>query len=345
MIKKGEYQSVLYTLRINLKMKKWILLIVVIIVVFGVGYVLVSGKMTLTPGPEPTSKPTLGATLSPSPTLTPTTTLAPSPTTELTPTPAPTKELSKNDTKAPVISGMVGKNSYFSDSVFMVVYPDKKYDFTRYVKVKDDTDSTVDLQVNTDQVDYNKEGDYPITFTATDSSGNKSTATGKVHVRIPKKIDSMADEILGEIVKNSMSDQQKAEAVYTYIRKNYSYVNNYNETNWEKAAEYGMKYDSGDCFMFYSVSRALLTRLGIPNLMVTRYKGEGHHWWNLVYVEGGWYHFDTTPRNKQATFCLVTSAQLENYSKKAGNTHIWNVPEYPKTATKEISSVKWGKRY
>ncbi len=257
----------------------------------------------------------------------------------------PTKSANSGDTTPPVISGMVGEGSYFGDSVFMVVYPDKEYDFSEYVKVKDDSGEEVKLDVNTDQVDYTKEGVYEVTFTATDSSGNTSEAVAKVEVRLPKKIDQMADELLSEIVNDSMSDEEKAKAIYVYIRKNIAYVDNYDETDWEKAAEYGMKYNGGDCFAYYSVSKVLLTRAGIPNLMVTRYKGEGHHWWNLVFVDGGWYHFDSTPRSKQATFCLVTSKQLEEYSKKAGNTHIWDVPKYPKTATKAISEVKMGARY
>jgi len=240
---------------------------------------------------------------------------------------------------------LAGDNSFFNDSVFMVVYPDIEYDFSKYVKVKDDKDTDVKLEVDTSMVDYTKEGNYDVTFTATDSAGNSSTAIAKVQVRLTKKIDEMADELLSEIVDDSMTDQEKAEAIYVYIRKNVAYVDGYNETNWEKAAEYAMKYNGGDCFAYYSMSRILLTRSGIPNMMVTRYKGEGHHWWNLVYVDGGWYHFDTTPRSKQATFCLVTSQQLADYSKKGGNSHIWDVPKYPKTATKEINKVEWGKRY
>lgn len=249
------------------------------------------------------------------------------------------------DKTAPVISGLVEENSYFGDTVFMTIYPDIEYDFTKYVSAEDDRDTNVKLTVDTSKVNYKKEGDYTITFTATDSTGNKTTADAKVHVRIPKKIDKMADELLKEIVKDTMTDQEKLTAIYTYIRKNITYVGRYEEDDWEAGAEYAMKYKSGDCFAYYSLSRILLTRLGIPNMMITRYRGKGHHWWNLVYVEGGWYHYDSTPRTEMATFCLVTSEQLADYSAKAGNSHIWDVTKYPETATKKISKVVWGKRY
>lgn len=256
-----------------------------------------------------------------------------------------TYQWATKDKTAPVISGLVGENSYFGDTVFMTIYPNIEYDFTKYVSVEDDRDTKVKLSVDTSKVNFKKEGDYTITFTATDSAGNKATADAKVHVRIPKKIDKMADELLKEIVKDNMTEQEKLTAVYTYIRKNITYVGNYDEDNWEAAAEYAMKYKSGDCFAYYSLSRLLLTRLGVPNMMITRYRGKGNHWWNLVYIEGGWYHYDTTPRTEMATFCLVTSEQLEEYSNKAGNSHIWDVTKYPKTATKKISKVVWGKRY
>jgi len=169
-----------------------------------------------------------------------------------------------------------------------------------------------------------------------------------VQVRLPKKIDKMADELLSELVTKSMTDQQKSQAIYKYLRKNYTYVGRYDEDNWEEAAEYGMKYESGDCITYYAVSRILFTRLGMPNMMITRQrksKDEQHHWWNLVYVKGGWYHFDACPRSIMATFCLVTSEQLSEYSKKAGNSHNWDVKKYPKTATVKISKVVWHKRY
>lgn len=260
---------------------------------------------------------------------------------------APTEavEDESKDKNAPVIEGWVGESSYFNDLIFMTVYPDKEYDFSKYITATDDQDPDVSIEADLASIDLTKDGVNNVTVYAEDKSGNISETEAKVEVRLPKKIDQMADELLGEIIQDSMTDVEKAKAIYVYIRKNVSYADNYEETDWEKAAEYAMKYNSGDCFAYYSMARILLTRAGIPNIMVTRYRGEGHHWWNLVYVEGGWYHFDSTPRHKQATFCLVTSDQLAEYSSNAGDTHLWDVPKYPQTATKAISEVEMGKRY
>lgn len=250
------------------------------------------------------------------------------------------------DKKAPVITGWVGKNSYNYKDVYMVVYPDRKRDLTKYVKAVDDRDGKVKVKVDTSDVNWKRSGVYKVTFIAKDRSGNTAKETAKVQVRTVKGIDQMADSILSSIIKPSWSDKAKAEAIYRYVRRNYSYVDSNDHASWENSALYGLRYKSGNCFVFYSVSRLLLTRAGIPNIEVKRSAGSSHgHWWNYVYVQGGWYHFDTTPRRILATFCLVTDAQLTGYSRSAGNSHIWNKSLLPAGAKKPISSVKWGRRW
>lgn len=250
------------------------------------------------------------------------------------------------DKKAPVITGWTGKDSYNAKDVYMVVYPDKKYDLAKYVKATDDRDGKVAVQVDDSRINWKKKGVYTIVFTASDQAGNKARAKAKVQVRTVSDLDQMADSILSGIVKDSWTDQKKAEAIYRYVRQNYVYVDSNDHANWENSALYGLRYKSGNCFVFYSVSRLLLTRCGIPNIEVKRSAGSTHgHWWNYVYVKGGWYHFDTTPRRIKATFCLVTDSQLTAYSNAAGNSHIWDKTIIPKGAVKEISAIGWGRNY
>lgn len=250
------------------------------------------------------------------------------------------------DTTPPVISGWIGSNGYNSKDVFMVAYSDREYDFKKYVHASDNMGGKVTLTVDTSKINWKKSGVYKITYQATDLAGNVTKKSAKVQVRAVSDLDRMADSILKDIVKDSWSDQKKAEAIYRYMRKNYAYVDSNDHESWEKSALYGLRYQSGNCFVFYSVSRLLLTRCGIPNIEVKRSAGSSHgHWWNYVYIDGGWYHFDTTPRRRKATFCLVTDDQLSAYSRAAGNSHIWDKSLLPKCATKKISTVEWGKSY
>lgn len=246
------------------------------------------------------------------------------------------------DTVAPVISGFIGKNSYNQGMPYMVVYGDDKdkgYDYFKYVKAEDDRDTKVELTVNTDKVNYKKAGIYQITYIAKDKAGNKAKAKAKIEVRLQHDVDKYASEILSKIIKKDWSVYQKATAIYDYTRHHISYVGYSQKGDWENGAIQGIRYGRGDCFTYYAVARALLTRAGIPNILVKRYRGAGNHWWNMVYVNGGWYHYDCGPRPGGGRFCMLTDEQLTAYSKTHGNKYIWNYDAVPKSPTKKLTSV------
>lgn len=251
------------------------------------------------------------------------------------------------DTKAPEFSGFVGKNSYKNGQVFMTVYAGEDFDYSRFVFVEDDRDTHIKFTVDDSKVDWTKPGTGKVYFTAEDAAGNKASAYAKINVALSSDtLDKMADKILSDIIKDTWSDTEKAEAIYKYIRKNYSYVDHSDKSSWRKSAEYGLRYQSGDCFTYYAAARILLTRAGIPNIMIKKVEGySSRHWWNLVYVQGGWYHYDTTPRKRQAYFCLLTDKQLLGYSVKNGNCHDFDKDLYPERAKKEIKKLIYGKRY
>ena len=247
-----------------------------------------------------------------------------------------------HDKKAPVIRGFVGKNSYNGNIPYQTIYSDqeKTYDYFKYVYAEDNRDAKVTLKVDTSKVNFKKKGTYTITYTAEDKAGNVSKKTAKIAVRVNDSLDQMADTVLGRIIKKDWSDQKKATAIYNYTRGHIAYTGNSNKSSWEKEASNGLRYGRGDCFTYYCVSRALLTRAGIPNIEVTRVQGYGHHWWNMAYVNGGFYHFDTCPRKAGGRFCLVTDAQLKNYSATVGKrSHIWAYSQKPKSPKKVLSSI------
>lgn len=117
-----------------------------------------------------------------------------------------------------------------------------------------------------------------------------------------------------------------------------SYIDYDGGKNWESSALRAIRYNNGNCYAYYSLSRALFTRAGIPNIMITRYPAYAHyhHWWNLVYVKNGWYHFDTVGRRRGGRFCLLTEQQLKAYSRVDSYAFQFPSGEYPKRATKVI---------
>lgn len=244
------------------------------------------------------------------------------------------------DKTKPKFSGWIGKNSYSpGGEMYCVYYSDKKnsYNFKKYVKAVDDRDGAVKISVDTSKINWKKSGVYKIYFTAKDKAGNKAKTWAKVQVYVKGTAEAVADEVLKSIIKKSWSDEKKARKIYAYVKKRCSYVGSSKHVNWRTAGLRGIRYQSGDCYTYYSVCRLLLTRAGIPNIMIKRYPVyNARHFWNLAYVSGGWYHFDTTPRTRKGKFCLVTDAQLRGYSR--GNTFSFNKKLYPKRATKRISS-------
>ena len=243
------------------------------------------------------------------------------------------------DKKAPVFSGWIGKQSIYSGVTIRVCYTDRKssYTFKDHVKATDDRDGKVSFKVDTSKINWDKDGIYKVYYTAKDKAGNEAKAWAKVQVYKVGTAESIADEVLRSITKTSWSDEKKARAIYRYVKGHSSYTDSGSHTNWKARAVDGIRYQRGDCFTFYSMARLLLTRAGIPNLEVTRYPGRAgyHHWWSLVYVKGGWYHLDTTPRRRDGKFCLVTYAQLLGYS--SGGTFRHREDILPKEATKTIS--------
>lgn len=246
----------------------------------------------------------------------------------------------KKDTKAPRITGYIGKRSQTGHGdCYRVCYSDKKnsYNFKQFVSATDDRDGKVKLEVDTSKINWNRQGVYKLYYRATDRAGNKKTAWAKIQVLKPGAAESAADQVLRSITRDNWSDTKKARAIYKYVRQHLSYVQNSSHVHWQKAGLRALRYQSGDCYTYYALSRLLLTRAGIPNVMIKRYPTPGgqRHFWNLVYVQGGWYHFDTTPRRRKESFCLWTDAQLHQYS--SGYTFRFKESLYPKRSKRKIA--------
>ncbi|MEE1010167.1 MAG: transglutaminase domain-containing protein [Agathobacter sp.] len=243
------------------------------------------------------------------------------------------------DTTAPTITGYLeGDSKDGNGDYYRVYYSDRKnsYDFKDFIKVSDDRDANVKLKINTDKINWKKNGIYKIYYKATDSSGNVTKTWVKARIIVTGAPEKAADEILSSIIKTSWSDKKKAIAIFDFVKDNISYSGWSKKDDWRYAGHRTLNNLSGDCYGYYSISRLLLVRAGIPCVEIERYPipgGQDHHW-NLVYVKGGWYHFDTTPRRRDARFCLLTDSQMNHYS--TGYTFRFNKNLYPARATKQI---------
>ncbi len=225
-----------------------------------------------------------------------------------------------DDKTAPVIEGAADK----------VVILGSTVSYREGITVSDDIDTDVQLTIDTSKVDLTALGAYPLTYTATDDSGNSVSVTVTITVVegenngefndgnacTEEEFNGLCDQILSEILTDGMSDYEKAEAIYDRVNK-IKYVNVPGEyPYWTSAAYIGLTTGRGDCFYYFAASKALLSAAGIPNFDLERFGGETDHYWNLAFVNGGWYHFDACPTSKNYPFrCfLKTDEEVREYT-------------------------------
>ncbi len=147
---------------------------------------------------------------------------------------------------------------------------------------------------------------------------------------LEKTVDQMCDQILAGITSDGMTKREKAAAIYSWVRGSFRYSGHSATRDWVQEAYQGLRRHHGDCYTYFAVSQALLTRSGINCIEVIRYT-DNDHYWNLVQLEDGWWHFDTTPRSAGGYFCLWTDEQMLAYSARHGNCFAFDRSLYPPT--------------
>jgi hypothetical protein len=235
----------------------------------------------------------------------------------------------QEDTQAPEFRGVSDKVVYIGESV----------SYKKGVTVSDNKDKELSFSVDSSKVNLKKEGSYPVTYTAKDSAGNKATKT--IHIEVKKfvvsedTVNELCDEVMGEITNPNMTNREVAYAIYKWIKRNISYSGDSDKSDWLAEAYRGLTKRSGDCFTYFAVAQAMLTRAGIDNMEVRRVGGRTRHYWNLVNCGDGWYHFDSCPNKDHMESFMLTDKQVEEYTKKRGNNYYtFDKSLYPSTPDK-----------
>ena len=214
------------------------------------------------------------------------------------------------DIEPPVIEGQLDKTIYVGQSI----------SFKNGVVVTDNQDTDIEVQVDSSQVKLDVAGEYTVVYTAEDSMGNMDLKEGTITVieqlYSEDDVNALADEVLSTIIKDGMSDYDKAHAIYVWVQGNIGYSESTDRGDWLKGAYDGLKNRHGDCYNYFAVSKALLTRAGIKNedieIIPTATR---HHFWNVIDCGEGWRHFDTTPRlDKTFKGFYLTDEELMAYS-------------------------------
>jgi len=213
----------------------------------------------------------------------------------------------KRDEVPPVITGAVDFEILVGDTIM----------YRRGVSARDNIDGEISFRVNSSAVSPDVPGVYPVTYTAVDSSGNEVSVT--INLTIVEfsaaVVYALADSILSNIITSDMTLTQKARAIHRWLQTSVTYTSATNQ-GVLRSAYNTMKNRRGDCFSFYAAAEVLLTRVGVANMRISRVGGATPHYWNLINVGTGWYHFDSmnisSLRNRDSF--MFTSVQAKEWN-------------------------------
>lgn len=229
------------------------------------------------------------------------------------------------DVTAPVLCGMHDRYCYLDEPVS---YLDE-------VSAVDDCDGEVTVTVDASAVVNGSPGSYPVTYSATDRAGNTATATVLFQFVSAKVTEErareVADKYLAKILTDDMTLAEQVEAIYDYVFTHVRYSSLSNKQDWRSEAVRGLTKGRGDCFTSYAAARLLLERTDAQIVSVQRSKPNTHHYWMLVNIGTGWYHFDACRAWTGKYRCFMwTDAQTLEHSKS-----YWRYDKslYPPVAT------------
>ena len=224
-----------------------------------------------------------------------------------------------------------------------------------------------ELSVDASKVDTTKEGTYPVTYTVKSPSGRTVSITlnlvWKKATYTREALDTLLEkQVVPKLgISSNMSIEQKVKKIYSYVNSsatirfvNESNIPNINRSNWQtdwlEEAYRSIETGSGDCYSYYSLSKALFEYYNIENRGVRRDESRsnesGTHFWQVVNIGTAsaprWYFFDAT--RLAGTFsdgtrngCLRTAEELNSY--KPSKEGIYGFYAYSKAGLPTLATT------
>ena len=228
--------------------------------------------------------------------------------------------------------------------------------FKKYVTVSDDKDDEPRLAINSSKVNINQEGSYTVLYQAMDASGNKSNVFSLTYVVKSKEYseDKLMDMIAVKVkeigITDGMSKQKKVEKIFDYVHNLFRYADDSNipnidrskwKSDWIEEAVRTINDETGDCYSYYSLSKAFFEYYDIENIGIMRSPNstlEGTHYWSIVNIgENGtdkWYYYDATRLagsfgDGSNSACLITQETLNTHKTSKGATDFYLMTKAP----------------
>lgn len=135
---------------------------------------------------------------------------------------------------------------------------------------------------------------------------------------------AQAQAVADAVTHAGQSDFEKALALHDWITAN----SEYDLTFTYYAAENLFLYHTGVCQAYMEAYTLMLTAVGIESKEITGTAGGEAHGWNLVKLDGEWYHVDCTwddpvpdGNERHDYFCVPDDIMRQD--------HIWEAADYP----------------
>lgn len=129
--------------------------------------------------------------------------------------------------------------------------------------------------------------------------------------------DSLADEVIAQVVTADMTQREQAQAVYSYLTENVTYDQRYysdfSSMPYESQTAVGaLRDNTAICGGYSNALKILFEKLGIPCYTVSGKYFRENHMWNLAQLDGEWLWFDaTSDRGNSSKYGFLRFALLE----------------------------------
>lgn len=142
-------------------------------------------------------------------------------------------------------------------------------------------------------------------------------------------VDNTVRAALSQMITANMTNHEKVRAIHDWIVKRLKY----DETLQKYTAYDGLSTGSTVCQGYALLTYKMLDDVGITNLIIEGRAGGQLHAWNLVQLDGKWYHMDTTwddplpdrPNEVSTAYYMLTDAEMRR-------DHTWT-KKYPAADT------------
>lgn len=186
--------------------------------------------------------------------------------------------------------------------------------------------------------------------TVTDDHFFNLIGTQEERTALQEQLAEKANQVYNEVITAGMTDFEKLRAVHDYIVLNtaYDYENYLNDTISEASysGEGVLLHGTAVCQGYAETMKLFMDAAGIENELVVGEGLSGSDWiphaWNLVKLDGSWYHVDATWDDP-----LLNGADIPGYvgydyfcvaDSKMDDDHTWKKADYPKAEGGEYST-------